>query len=288
MILLSSIMYGIEPTFCSLVTNSGFTSTEVALCLNLFSVLACFALTGLFRINLRIGRGNIVKLLLFGSLGAGLTNLLLTEAYRHLPVGTVTVLHFLYPTLVCLIVVVCFRKSLNQYKIIAIASSILGLWFISAGNISGNAVGFAIAIGSALVYAIYIVGINHAQIEHGHPVAEYMYLSAGGFFFCLIAGVLSGGFTFQADANASMTIFYLFLAWLTSFIGGVSFVIGVEKEGSTLASFFSLAEPILSVVFSSIFLRSGIVIGVALGCILIVISILFINLGEAKENRASA
>ena len=51
MILLSSIMYGIEPTFCSLVTNSGFTSTEVAL----FSILACFALTGLLRINLRIG-----------------------------------------------------------------------------------------------------------------------------------------------------------------------------------------------------------------------------------------
>lgn len=55
MILLSSIMYGIEPTFCSLVTNSGFTSTEVALCLNLFSILACFALTGLLHINLRIG-----------------------------------------------------------------------------------------------------------------------------------------------------------------------------------------------------------------------------------------
>lgn len=60
-----------------------------------------------------------IKLLLFGSLGVGLTNLLLTEVYRHLPVGTVTVLHFLYPILVCLIVVVCFRKSLNRYKIIS-------------------------------------------------------------------------------------------------------------------------------------------------------------------------
>jgi drug/metabolite transporter (DMT)-like permease len=69
--------------------------------------------------------------------------------------------------------------------------------------------------------------------------------------------------------------FYVFLvAMCTSFLASVLLKKGIGLIGSAKAGFLCLAEPVLSMIFGIVFLHEPFLINKALGCIVIVWSIL--------------
>lgn len=122
--LLSSFLYGVEPTVRQLAVSGGgvapVTSQAVSYAFLLaYTLLYCL----LTRSSLRIGRRDTLFLLGVGALGSGVPAILLVLAYQYMPVGCATVLHFLYPTVVCAASALILHERLSGFHLLAVVLS---------------------------------------------------------------------------------------------------------------------------------------------------------------------
>ena len=61
-------------------------------------------------------------------------------SYSYIPVGSATVLHFLYPLFVCLFNFLFYKQTLNQKQMLCLALAIVGV-FCFIDNTSSSMIG---------------------------------------------------------------------------------------------------------------------------------------------------
>ena len=92
------------------------------------------------------------------------SSIFLFEAYNYIASGLATTLIFLYPVLVAIIMV--FLRVVPSWPVwLSIAATFGGVIIMTQGSEgdSLSPVGVALSIGSALVYALFIVIINRSK-----------------------------------------------------------------------------------------------------------------------------
>ena len=62
---------------------------------------------------------------------------------------------------------------------------------------------------------------------------------------------------------------------------------GISKLGASIASFVSMLEPIVSVIFSTLWFHDPVTIGIIVGGGLVMASILLIAIDGAKKEKSS-
>ena len=63
---------------------------------------------------------------------------------------------------------------------------------------------------------------------------------------------------------------------------------GISRLGATQASFVSMLEPIISVVFATIWFRDPVTVGIVVGGIMVMLSILLIAINGQRIENAKA
>lgn len=97
------------------------------------------------------------ELIIAGILGLGLTGILLSSSYQYIPVGMATVVHFLYPSLTCIVSAILMRERMSAFNVIAMVLSIAGLYIIGGKSIEGDLKGVAFAFFSAISFTLYLI-----------------------------------------------------------------------------------------------------------------------------------
>ena len=101
----ASLLLGIIPSLNKLILLDGMNSGSMVF----FNYLTVMAVTGIVialrRQSFRVTGKQLAILLFTGALGLGATGFLLNLAYDRIPVGLATMLHFLYPTVVSVVMV---------------------------------------------------------------------------------------------------------------------------------------------------------------------------------------
>lgn len=189
-------------------------------------------------------------LLGFGLLVA-LSSLTLFESYRYMDAGVASTMLFVYPIMVALMMSLFFRERLTATTMLCLIMAFVGvcLMYYSGGSLTGGTVsgiGTLYVMGSALSYAIYIVGVNRSALSRVPTLTVTFYI--------LIAGVLLFG------ANLWMTghIFvpqtwqqWFGVAALAIFPTTVSFfctTLAISYIGSTPTAILGAMEPVTAVV----------------------------------------
>lgn len=272
-VVVSAILFGINPSLQKIILLQGV--TPMALIGISYSVVAVLSL-GACRIrreNLRIEKQQIIQLLAMGAFGMGGTSFLLNTAYNYLPVGLVTILHFLCPTFVCVAMSLIFKEKFTWKKAVAILLSIGGLSLIQSTGSGYSATGVLIAIGSAITYAMYFI-LNERGISGNlSQQVKLFYIASGVATPYTLLAALAGN-TFPPDSrtflmNILVGIFYTFsIGFLNT---------GIRKIGAVKASFISILEPITSVLLSTILFSDQLGKETIIGCCLIISAILFIT-----------
>ena len=161
--IITGITYGLNPLFAMPLMNNGAAIESILFFRYAFAVVILGAFLWLSKQSFKIGAKQAGVLLVLGLLYTS-SSLFLFEAYNYIASGLATTLIFLYPVLVAIIMV--FLGVVPSWPVwFAIAATFGGVLIMTQGS-GGEAIdpiGVLLSLGSALVYALFIVIINRSK-----------------------------------------------------------------------------------------------------------------------------
>lgn len=226
------------------------------------------------QIKFRCEKGELFRIVIVALFGSVLTTFLLNSSYLYIGVGTATTLHFLYPLFVTLICHFVYHDALDRRHLSALGICLLGvLLFLDFKDLS-KMKGILMALVSGMTFAIYLVGIDKLKLSQMNSIKL-------SFYFALTVSLVMGTFGFttnQMVLNQPLISYVLMLgvAIMAQWLAVTCLQKGIQVLGSSLASLFSMFEPVSCLVFGAILLNETVVLAQVFGCVLILGGVLLL------------
>lgn len=282
--MLSSAAFGLNPIWTKDAWMRGVNTMSVLfwrLLSTAFILLIYFLIK---KINFKINKNEFKSLLVIGILGYGCTTICLFTSYSYISGGLATTLHFIYPTVVTILMILIYKDKLSQGKIFAIIFSTLGIYFlINTKNMQINYKGVILAIVSGVFYSIYIIGIEKGKLERLDVLVVTFYITIISTVCVVTFGIFHSEINFVTDYRSVLDIFGATI--ISTLLALIAFTKGIKMIGSSNAAILSTFEPIVSVILGILFLNEKITIQIVIGIFLIISSVLCITLKDKFQNK---
>ena len=270
--IVTGITYGLNPLFAVPLMNKGAAIESILFFRYSFAVILLGAFLMLTKQSFKITAKQAGVLLVLGLLYTS-SSLCLFEAYNYIASGLATTLIFLYPVLVAIIMV--FLRVVPSWPVwLAIAATFGGVMIMTqgSGGESIDPIGVALSLGSALVYALFIVTINRSKAiaEISNTLLTFYALTVGAVIFLgkillseteITAGITTGGDWLNLVG----------LALLPTIVSTATLAIATRNIGATKASVLGVFEPITAILVGTLMfgepLTSNIVIGIGIAIV---------------------
>lgn len=281
----SATILGVMPSMQKQLMVDGLPIFSLMLFTNLIITLVTLGVSLAKGRSLKVSRPQLIQVVLMGLTGMIATAMLINTAYLFMPVGTVTMLHFLYPTVVCIVMGTVFKEGFSKLQVAAIVVSIAGMFFLTGKNGALPVLGIALAAISSLTYGSYLIANEKGPANDLPLEVKLFYVSLPG---TLLFAVLAPATGNLAVPSSPVSWFQLIVCSGLATVGGYFLMMfGIQKLGASTASFLSMLEPVVSVVFGTIWFADPVTVGVVAGSALILTSVCFITLDSSrKEKRA--
>ena len=282
----AATLLGIMPSLQKQVLVDGLPMNSLMAYTNLIITLVSLGMALLKKRSLRARPVQAIQAVLMGTVGMLLTALLLNNAYLYLPVGVAIMLNFLYPTVVCVVMGTVFRQGFTKLQAAAIVSSIAGMAFLAGKGGDLQPMGLLFALASAFTYGGYLIANEKGPANELPIETKLFYVSLPGtVIFWILAPATH---TLAAPVGGGIGWLYVLGSGLFTVGGYFLMMYGIHRMGASTAAFVSMLEPIVSVVFGTIWFHDPITAGVVVGGILVLASILLIAIDGAHPPRRSA
>lgn len=234
----------------------------------------------------RLPRRRLLQALALGGVGYAAQAALYFLALERADAGIVSLLLYTFPALVTIGAVALGRDRLDRARVASLAIAFLGLVLVLAtgGPARAEPLGIVFALGSALVYTVYILSSDPVLADMD-PLTLAGLVCTGGAATYLVAAAISGKLAFGFEPIGWL--------WLAGIVGVstvaaiVLFFAGLGRVGPSRASIISTVEPLVTV--SLAFLVFGERLGAAqlLGGALVLASVVLLQLGAIRPRRAA-
>lgn len=228
----------------------------------LFTVLFIrFIIAALFFWMITIWREGFPKLTLktwltlwgMGGIAYSLMAGLYLTSVRYIPASLAALLLYAYPIIVTVLAVLANQEKFSGFKLIGLLISTFGLVLVLGVALQGiNAFGVILALGSALVYAIYIL-IGNQVLQTTTTLVSTSLISISAALTYGIVGLIMGGTTWNLSWGTWMGIGGITL--FSTIIAMLTFFQGMKRIGATSASILSTLEPVMTVSLAVILLN---------------------------------
>ena len=274
---LSSSTFGLAPLFTLLLLAGGYSPFEAlsyrwGVAALFLGVLAVFSGR-----SFRLGRRELVTVFLL-SLFRAATSLSLIIAYQHIASGVASTIHFMYPVLPTLIMMIFFRERKSTWRFFAIALAVVGVSCLSYGDSSGGitALGLFIVLLSALGYALYLVTVSQLKIGQMKGLRLTFYVFLFGTLL-LLAGIgTTTGIQTIPDWHTGGNL--VLLALIPTVVSNLALVRAVKSIGSTLTSVLGAMEPVTAVCVGIFIFGEPFTQSIGIGILLIISAVIVIIL----------
>jgi drug/metabolite transporter (DMT)-like permease len=217
-----------------------------------------------------------------GALGYVVQSFLYMTAIKYASSGLVALLLYLYPMFVFILSVFVLREKINSIKVIALILALVGSALTVDPN-GGQLIGALMAIGAALIYAIYIiVGTNVMKHVSAAQSSAIIFASAG-----VVYGVLTFTNGAHFPASNSGWLAMLGIVTLSTIIPVVTFLAGLERIGPTNAAMLSTLEPVVTVLLAAWLFGERLMPIVMFGGGLILVAVIFLTRAELGKESGS-
>ena len=267
--LLSSASFGLIPLFTIPAMQAGMQFESILFYRFLF---ACLALGGILLVNgqsFRIKRQDIPSLFLLALLYL-MSAVFLFWGYKFMASGVATTIHFMYPVLTTLIMMLFFKEKKSGWRIAAIAS---------AGDTktgSFSFLGLFIVLLSALGYALYLVTMSQLKIGQmkGLLLTFYVFLFGGILLFIGTETISQ----LQPISKWHTAGNLILLALIPTVVSNLALVRAVKSIGSTLTSVLGAMEPVTAVCVGIFLFGEAFTTSIGVGIALIIAAVIVIIL----------
>lgn len=270
--IITGITYGLNPLFAVPLMKNGAATESILFFRYVFAVLILGLFLTLGRQNFRISGKQAGILLALGLLYTS-SSLFLFEAYEYIASGLATTLVFLYPVLVAIIMV--FLKVVPSWPVwLSIAATFGGVLVMTQGDGTQtiNPTGVLLSIGSALVYALFIVIINRSKAiaSISNSLLTFYALTVGAFVF--LGKIILSDTPITAGITSLPDWFNLIgLALLPTIVSTATLALATRNIGATKASVLGVFEPITAIIVGTFVfgepLTANIIIGISIAMI---------------------
>ena len=235
------------------------------------------------RESFRITYAEFVRLVQLAFLSNGAA-LFLISGYRYCSSsGVATTLHFTYPILTALIMMIFFRERSRLSTWIAIGLSIAGVALLSGVGGGAQWLGIVLEIISALCFALYLIRVNRSRVSQMPVVKLTFYVMAfGALIFAAFIAYERADFDISAHyaliPTASGWLNLCLLSVICTVVTNLALVYATQNVGPTVASILGVLEPLTALVLGILFLGEELTPSMAAGIGLILPAVLIIIL----------
>lgn len=274
--IITGITYGLNPLFAVPLMNNGASIESILFFRYTFAVVLLASFLILTRQSFRITVRQAGVLLALGLLYTS-SSIFLFEAYNYIASGLATTLIFLYPVLVAIIMV--FLRVVPSWPVwLSIAATFGGVIIMTqgSGGDSLNPIGVALSLGSALVYALFIVIINRSKAiaQISNTLLTFYSLTVGAIVFLgkisfsdapISAGITTGGDWLNLAG----------LALLPTIVSTATLAIATRNIGATKASVLGVFEPITAILIGTLMFGEPLTTNILLGIGIAIVAVTF-------------
>ena len=221
------------------------------------------------------------RFIIVGGGGQALLIGMVLSSLQYISVATLGFLFYTYPAWVTLVQAVRGAERLTARRAIALALSFGGIVVIASASSVGAIPwrGFALALGGAMIYGVYIPIIQWMQ--KSHPVAvtsAYGKIGSAICFLVLAAATQTFRYTMSPTAWSAILALTLFSTVLPS----VFFLMGLMRLGPVRTAIVSTVEPFLTALLGAVVLRQALTMNVVAGGVMIVAAVLVLQVRRER------
>ncbi len=274
--IITGITYGLNPLFGVPLINNGAAIESILFFRYLLAVVLLGGFMILTRQSFKISAKQAGVLLILGGLYTA-SSLCLFGAYNYIASGLATTLIFLYPVLVAIIMV--FLRVVPSWPVwLAIAATFGGVIIMTqgSGNEAINPIGVILSLGSALVYALFIVIINRSKAiaNISNSLLTFYALSVGAVVFFVKSMFLETPIT-HGITTSSDWLNIIGLALLPTIVSTATLAIATRNIGATKASVLGVFEPITAILVGTLMFNEPLTSNIVVGIIIAIIAVSF-------------
>jgi drug/metabolite transporter (DMT)-like permease len=252
LVVFSACCFGSIAILITLATGSGARLIDVLVWRYALAAMLLVIVSGGLS-AVRIPQRRAMPLLVFAGGGQAVIAFVSLSALRYIPAASLAFLFYTYPAWVAVISALRGTERLTFARAGALLLSLLGLALMIGVPGSGglHPLGAALALSSALIYALYIPMIDHFGTGLS-PAVTSAFASGGAAIVLIAASLLQGGprIHFAPLAWASIAV----LAVACTVIAFIAFLRGLAVIGPVRTAIVSTVEPFWTAVLASIVL----------------------------------
>lgn len=274
--IITGITYGLNPLFGMPLMQNGATIESILFFRYGFAVLLLGAFILLSKQSFKISWKQGGILLILGLLYT-MSSIFLFEAYNFIASGLATTLIFLYPVVVALIMV--FLRVVPSWQVwLAIFATFVGVIIMTLNDSTQtiNPIGVLLSLGSATVYAFFIVIINRSKSigAISNSLLTFYALCVGALVFLM--KILSSDSDITTGIDNGMDWLNLIgLALLPTVVSTATLALSTRKIGATKASVLGVFEPITAILVGTLVFGEALTTNIVVGIIIAMVAITF-------------
>ena len=275
--IISSASVGLIPLFAIPAMQHGMDFMNVISYRFLFATISLAVLLKIRKVSFGIQKSDLPTLLLL-SFFYIISSVFLLWGYKFMPSGVATTIHFMYPVVTTVIMMLFFREKNSVARSLAILMAIAGVYSLSYSDSKGETdlLGVVIVLISAVGYALYLVAVGQRKNQSlkGLKLTFYVFLFST---IILLAGMLSTG-NMHPIPDYTTAGNLLLLAIIPTIVSNLTLIEAIKYIGATRTSVLGAMEPVTAVVVGIAVFGETFTVSIAIGIMLIVSAVTIIIL----------
>ncbi|RSK54678.1 DMT family transporter [Bacillus canaveralius] len=282
LILISATGFGLLPIFALYAYDSGISVATLLFLRFAFAAMILFSYPLIKKQPLAITKKLLVSLFILGGVLYSLQSTFYFVAVQYIPASLAALILYLYPVFVAVLSFFINKEKLSKPLLVSIIVSLFGMVLIlgaPAGNV--NYTGLLLALGAAIVYSVYIIFGNLVAIKV-QPIITSAFTALFASISFLAGGLLTNTLNFHFEMSGWIPI--VGIALFSTVIAMFTFFAGMNIIGPTKASILSMAEPVVTIVCSTLLFGENMSILQLSGGIIVLTGALFVVLAREKTH----
>lgn len=205
------------------------------------------------RVNMRLSRPQIKEVILAGVGGYGITAFFLMWSYHYMPTGVATAIHFFYPVVVAILMMIFYKERLTLEVRAGIVLAICGVYLLSWSPGEVKWLGLFFVLMSTVTYGCYITALNRPVLRAMNPDVLTCYVLLFTAVFYVMIALPQG--KLELVTRPRFLLDMTQLAILSTIVSARLLVSAVKLIGSVPSSVLGTLEPITAIVVGVIYFR---------------------------------
>lgn len=277
----AEITYGMNPLFTLPLYAEGMDANSVLFFRYLFAVPVLGLMILARGRSFKVAWRDVPLLGVFGILCA-VSSLTLYMSYNYMDAGIASTMLFVYPLIVALLMWLFFKEKMTLRTVVCIAMALagIGLLYKSSDGTTLSTAGTLLVMGSALSYALYLVGVDHGRIKEIPTVTVTFYILLFGWVL-FAASALGNGTGIALPPREKWYLWGNMVA-LGIFPTAISFLCttkAISYIGPTPVAILGALEPATAIFFGVTVFHEQLTMRDVCGLLLIIMAVTLVVAG---------